>query len=78
LTNQTKYASCCRLLEFLWEDRSRLKLVVYWAVLLGVFTQGVVPLSSALSLRRIVVRKLFHALAALMFFPATTQQVETV
>lgn len=59
-------------------DEGRLKLCVAWVLLLLLFTHGVVPFSNMLKLRRILVRKLFHLLAVIMFLPATISQVNLV
>lgn len=64
-----------RVLDFLLAEAARPRFCLWWAALLLGFTRGVVPVSRALKLRRILVRKLFHVLAVVMFVPATYAQV---
>lgn len=65
-----------RVIDFLLADGpARPRLCLGWAALLLLFTRLVIPISQALQLRRIVVRKLFHLLAVAMFVPATYAQV---
>jgi len=54
---------------------SRFKMCSYWICLLVLFTQGIVPFSTKFNLKRIIVRKLFHVLAVVMFAPAIMYQV---
>lgn len=74
-TNNTKTHYLCRVLDFLLAEAARPRFCLWWAALLLGFTRCVVPVSRALKLRRILVRKLFHVLAVVMFVPATYAQV---
>jgi hypothetical protein len=74
-TTYTKHHPNIRVLDFLLAEPARPRFCLWWAALLLLFTRGVVPVSHALKLRRILVRKLFHVLAVVMFVPATHAQV---